>query len=150
SPSSRVRVRPLLRPEGRLPRRRHRAVDRFFPRLVVFFEGRVPVRAGTARERVRQDADLGGDLVKIRPKEIGIALVLASSIGVFGCSNEKPGPFEKAGKKADEKADELKKEVDAAAEKTKKDLKEARKKAEETGEAIAEKAKEETEKAAEK
>jgi len=105
------------------------------------------------RERLEKEsarnADVGGSPMKFGPKVIAGAIALSLTAG-FGCSNEKPGPFEKAGKKADEKADELKKEVDAAAEKTKKDLEEARKKAAETGEAIAEKAKDATEKAAEK
>jgi ElaB/YqjD/DUF883 family membrane-anchored ribosome-binding protein len=61
--------------------------------------------------------------------------VLALAAAFSGCSREKPGFFEQAGKKTDQA-------VEKAREEAKKNLDEAKKKAAQTGEAVADKAKE--------
>jgi F0F1-type ATP synthase membrane subunit b/b' len=67
------------------------------------------------------------------------ALLTAASLA--SCSPEKPGPFEKAGQKADKAVDDAQAEIEKAAEQTRRNLEEAKKKAIETGEAVSEKAK---------
>ncbi len=74
-----------------------------------------------------------------RPAPLLVAFLSAAALG--GCAQEKPGPFEQAGQKADKAVDNAQKEIEKAAEQTRRNLEGAKKKAVETGEVVSEKAK---------
>lgn len=74
-----------------------------------------------------------------RPVPFLAAFLTAAAL--VGCGPEKPGPFEKAGQKADKAVGDAQTEIEKAADQTRRNLQEAKKKAVETGEAVSERAK---------